>query len=50
MKPSNTTKKTLSLFWHYTRKYKFLFWVGSLGSVFGVIAQETLPPLIMDLV
>lgn len=48
MKRSSTTRKTLSLYWRYTRKYKWLFWTGTVGSFLGVLTQEIIPPLIVS--
>lgn len=45
---SSTTKKSLVLFWQYTKRYAALFWAGTLGSVFGVVSQDILPPLIVS--
>ncbi len=44
----NITKKTLQLYWKYTRTYRWLFWTGSVGAIFGVILQEIIPPLIIS--
>ena len=46
-KDSATTKRTLSLFWHYTKKYPLYFWTGSIGVVLAIIIQGTLPPFII---
>ncbi|HTE57681.1 MAG TPA: ABC transporter ATP-binding protein [Verrucomicrobiae bacterium] len=43
----STTKKTLRLFWQFTRPYPFLFWYGTIGVVFAVLLADVLPPLII---
>ncbi|MDL2363206.1 MAG: ABC transporter ATP-binding protein [Patescibacteria group bacterium] len=48
MKKRSTTAKTISLYWHYTQPYKGLFWFGIIGSVFGVLFQEIIPPFIVS--
>lgn len=42
-----TTKQTLGLFWRFTRRYKSLFWLGTSGSIIGVIVQDIIPQLII---
>ena len=44
----STTSKTLSIFWKYTAKYKGLFYVGTFGAVFAVLAQDIIPPFIVS--
>ncbi|MGZ6005502.1 MAG: ABC transporter ATP-binding protein [Candidatus Saccharimonadales bacterium] len=46
-KNENTTKQTLRLFWQFTRHYKFYFWAGTIGSVFGVVIQDIIPPILI---
>lgn len=44
----STTRKTLALFWHYTKPYPGYFWTGTIGAVLAVIAQDIIPPLIVS--
>ncbi len=44
----STTSKTLSIFWKYTNRYKALFYAGSFGAMFAVIAQDIIPPFIIS--
>ncbi|MEO8863281.1 MAG: ABC transporter ATP-binding protein [Candidatus Saccharimonadales bacterium] len=49
MKNNNsTTKKTLSIFWGFTKQYKRYFWIGTTGSALGVIVQDIIPPFIVS--
>ncbi|HUC89828.1 MAG TPA: ABC transporter ATP-binding protein [Patescibacteria group bacterium] len=44
----STTSLTLSYYWHYTRRYKLMFWIGTIGAAFGVIFQDIIPPFIVS--
>lgn len=43
----STTKKTLSLFWQFTRERKWHFWIGTIGASLGTIIQDIVPPVII---
>lgn len=43
-----TTKEILKTYWRFTRPYKKLFWLGSLGSVFAVVAGNIVAPLVIS--
>lgn len=43
----NTTRKTLSIFWHATKRYPLLFWAGTAGSALAVIVQDIIPPFVV---
>jgi ATP-binding cassette, subfamily B, bacterial len=45
---TSTTRKSLSLFWRYTKRYAPLFWAGTIGSVLGVVTQDIIPPFIVS--
>ena len=47
MKQISTTRQTLRIFWQYTMRYKAFFWIGTIGSALGVIAQGIVPPLVV---
>ncbi|MDB5186420.1 MAG: transporter [Candidatus Saccharibacteria bacterium] len=42
-----TTRQSLRIFWHYTKRYQLLFWSSTVGSVLAVIAQDIIPPYIV---
>ena len=42
-------RRTLSLFWHFTKPNKGFFVLGTLGAALGVIIQDTIPPYILGL-
>jgi len=44
---NDVTRRTLSIFWRYTRRYKVLFWSGIIGAIVGVLAQDILGPFIV---
>lgn len=44
---SSTTKKTLSLYWRFTRERKPYFWLGTIGAGLGIIVQDIIPPVII---
>ena len=41
------SKKTLSIYWRYTMKYKWLFFFGVFGAIAATIIQGIIPPLII---
>lgn len=43
----STNKKTLKLFWQFTRPYPFYFWYGTIGAVIATVVGEIIPPLII---
>jgi ATP-binding cassette, subfamily B, bacterial len=45
--PTATTKKTLAIFWRFTKPYPFLFWYATIGSIVATIVTDILPPLII---
>ncbi len=47
LKPTSTTRKTLAIQWHYTRRYLPEFLVGTIGAVLAVISQAMIPPYIV---
>jgi ATP-binding cassette subfamily B protein len=47
MKTNSTPRKTLRLYWQYTRRYLPEFIVGAGGAVLAVIAQAMIPPYIV---
>ncbi len=44
----STTALTLSYYWHYTSRYKLMFWSGTIGAALGVIFQDIIPPFIVS--
>ncbi len=46
-KSKSINRKTLSLFWQFTKPYPFLFWYGTIGAVLATIVGEIFPPLIV---
>ena len=46
-KPTPTVMPTLRLIWRFTKPYPFLFWYGTIGSVFGVIVDSVAPQLVI---
>ncbi|HWB39338.1 MAG TPA: ABC transporter ATP-binding protein [Candidatus Saccharimonadales bacterium] len=42
-----TTKQTLRIYWQFTQANKFYFWVATVGSVIGVIANDIVPQLMV---
>jgi len=46
-KPSSLTKKSMKLFWEFTRPNPFLFWYGTIGVIFAVLLGDIFPPLII---
>src|SRR5665213_2239676 len=44
----STTRKTLDLFWQFTKPYTGLFWFGTFGAVIGVLLQDIIPPFIVS--
>ncbi len=40
-------KKTLGLFWKFTRPNPFLFWYGTLGAMVATLTADILPPLVV---
>jgi ATP-binding cassette, subfamily B, bacterial len=45
--PTSTSRKTLRIYWQYTRRYTPEFLAGSIGAVLAVIVQNMIPPLIV---
>ncbi len=40
-------RRTLALFWRFTKPNEGLFWMGTVGAALGVIVQELIPPFIL---
>lgn len=45
---TTTPKRTLSLFWQYTRKYNGQFVFAVVGAILGVILQDIIPPYVVS--
>lgn len=45
---TSTNKKTLQIFWKFTKERSFLFWYATLGSISAVIVADLLPPLVIS--
>lgn len=43
----STTRKTLSIFWQATSRYRWLFWTGAIGSALAVVVQDIIPPFVV---
>jgi len=50
LQPTSTTRKTLRIYWQYTRRYLAEFLVGSIGAILAVIAQGIAAPFVVALV
>ncbi len=48
MKRKSDNRKTLSLFWQFTKPDKWYFITGTLGAALGIIAQDIIPPFIIS--
>lgn len=48
VKPTSTTRRTLRIYWQYTRRYLPEFLIGSVGAILAVIAQGMIPPYIIS--
>lgn len=48
MKRKSDNRKTLSLFWQFTKPDKWYFITGTLGAALGIIAQDIIPPFIVS--
>jgi ATP-binding cassette subfamily B protein len=46
-KNKTTTKRTISLFWQFTKPRQRYFWLSTVGSATAVIVQDIIPPLII---
>ncbi|MFO0920099.1 MAG: ABC transporter ATP-binding protein [Candidatus Saccharimonadales bacterium] len=40
-------RRTISLFWKFTKKNEKYFWLGTFGAGFGVFIQDIIPPIII---
>jgi ATP-binding cassette subfamily B protein len=47
-KSRSINRKTLSLFWRFTRDKPVLFWYGTFGAVAAVFVTDILPPLVIS--
>lgn len=41
------SKKTLAIYWRYTMRYKWLFYLGAIGSIAATVIQGMVPPIII---
>jgi ATP-binding cassette subfamily B protein len=46
---SSTIMPTLRIFWRFTKPHPFYFWYATVGSMFGVIANDVIPQFIIAL-
>lgn len=44
----STSHKTISIYWHHTRQYSWLFWAGVFGGALAVVLQDIVPPFIIS--
>lgn len=44
----STTLKTIRLIWQDTKPYRVMFWVGAIGPIIAVFAQDIIPPFIVS--
>ena len=45
--PESTTRRTLAIYWQFTKVHTFLFWYATIGSVVSAIVGDIIPPLII---
>jgi ATP-binding cassette subfamily B protein len=45
---TSTNKKTLQIYWRFTREHRFFFWYATIAAIIAVIVADILPPLIIS--
>ncbi len=49
MSKSSVNRRTLALFWRFTKPDRTYFWLGTIGAALGVLVQEIIPPFVLSL-